>query len=327
MTAAPIDTERASLDDAGLRDVARQVLRLRGIATERYGMHTWIPAGARKSRRRLFVRIDIGDRPVGVAKVPLSDADAKVGFEFDVLTALGEVGFDRPVPLGRIGTDGFAMTYVDGVDLPAAPGLTDSAGSCWRVLRPAVLAVAALHTMAPDPAAPELTAVEAAAQYVREPLFGVAHADAALRVALLARTHGDLGPWNMRYEPESGGVRILDFEDYRPAGVAGMDIVNLLVTCALVVFPDYPQRGFDWLYERVFSDAHWFREVLGRGLRLYAARTGVRPSAVADLLPLTCQWLIERIEAEGRDTSGMFYRPFADRYLDHRPTWVRSLDD
>ncbi|MGI5506233.1 phosphotransferase family protein [Lentzea sp. CA-135723] len=318
------------LDPLAVDAVVREVLRLHeertGTDAGAVDFTTWIPAGARKSRRRLFVRVDVDGAPVGVAKVPLAAHDPKVAFEYQVLQGLGpEIPFDHPLPLGRL-PHGFVMTHLPGVDLPSAPGLTDGPDECWRVLRPVVESIAALHLAPADPAAVAMTPEQAAAQYVRRPFTGVQHADDALRGALLARTHGDLGPWNVRYEPETGRVRILDFEDYRPLGVAGIDLVNMLVTCALPVFPDYGARGFDWLYEQVFESDHWFRDVVATGLRHYARLTDQSAAGVADLTPLMCQWLIERITAEGRDTSHMFYRTFADRYLGHRPAWVRSLD-
>ena len=43
--------------------------------------------------------------------------------------------------------------------------------------------------------------------------------------------------------------------------------------------------------------------MLLRGVRHYAEATAQPAASVLDLLPLTCQWLIERIEAEGRETA------------------------
>ncbi|GGP76122.1 hypothetical protein GCM10010185_57220 [Saccharothrix coeruleofusca] len=316
-----------------VEDIAWRVLRAHLRSTgalapdeAAVNVHTWIPAGARKVRRRMFIQVDVHGVPVGVAKVPLSEHDPKLAFEFDVLRRLAP-GFPlaHPQPLERVGA-GFCMTHLAGLDLPAVPGLASGPQEFWRVLRPVVDTVAALH-LAQDEAGTAMSPEQAAAQYVRRPLFGVEHADRALRRARLGPTHGDLGPWNVRYDPEHAAVRILDFEDYRPVGVTGMDVLNLLVTCALVVFPDYRERGFDWLYEQVFNGDHWFPAALATGIRHYAAATGQSAAAVCDLTPLMCQWLIERITAEGRDTTGMFYRTFADRYLSSRPTWVGSLDD
>ncbi|MFJ9646437.1 hypothetical protein [Streptomyces sp. NPDC101206] len=280
---------------------------------------TWTPAGARKIRRRTFVQLDVDDVPVAVAKVPLSVTDPKLARELEVLR-----GFPAPAPLGSpVPLDalcgGFTMTHLPGTDLPTAVAGTDGPHTLWQVLRPAVERVAELHLSGKrGPAAPE-RALETAAAYVREPEFGVPYADEALRTALLAPTHGDLGPWNVRYDVRDGSARVLDFEDFRATGIAAMDIVNLLVTTALPVFPDYPEHGFDWLYDQVFASNHWFRSVLEQGLDHYATLTGQHPGRVLDLLPFTCQWLIERIEAEGRDTSGLFYRTFVERYLERRP--------
>lgn len=325
-----IGTETGDRIEVGA--VAQEVLALHLERTGRpappernIAVRHWIPAGARKTRRRLFVRVDVGGVPVGVAKVPLAAQDPKLTHEFTVLTGLpAAFPLARPGPLGRLGA-GFAMTYLDGVDLPAVGQLTAGPEEFWHVMRPVVDGVAALH-LTTAAGAPHLTPEQAAAQYVRRPWTGAEHTDNALRRALLAPTHGDLGPWNVRYEPGRGTVRLLDFEDYKPLGIAAVDVLNLLVTSGLLVFPDYREHGFDWLYDRVFESDHWFCGALARGLAHYAAATGQRTADVADLTPLMCQWLIERITAEGRDTSGMFYRTFADRYLSGRPAWVRSAD-
>nr|QCX41913.1 Mhr7 [Streptomyces miharaensis]QHD26317.1 hypothetical protein [Streptomyces miharaensis] len=288
-------------------------------APDRVRSTTWTPAGARKIRRRTFVQLDIDGVPVAVAKVPLSTTDPKLARELEILR-----GFPAPAPLGSpVPLDalcgGFTMSHLPGVDLPTAVTGADGPDVLWQVLRPAVERVAELHLSADRvPSGPE-RALETAAAYVRNPEFGVEHADQALRTALLAPTHGDLGPWNVRYDARDGSARVLDFEDYRATGIAAMDVVNLLVTTALPVFPDYPEHGFDWLYDQVFRTDHWFRSVLERGLAHYGSLTGQHPGRVLDLLPFTCQWLIERIEAEGRDTSGLFYRTFVERHLERRP--------
>ncbi|NLU74411.1 hypothetical protein HCC61_17275 [Streptomyces sp. HNM0575] len=299
-------------------------------APERVAVRSWTPNSARKVRRRIFVQVDVDERPFAVAKIPLTSQDPKPARELEVLRGFGgspPMGSARPMDALW---GGFSMSHVPGVDLPSAVDPAAGPDALWRLLRPAVDHIVELHrTPPPWPEAPDAPRgpVEAAAQYVREPLFGVAHADEALRRALLAQTHGDLGPWNVRSEPEAERARVLDFEDYRERGVAAMDVVNLLVTCALPVFPDYPERGFDWLYERVFSGDHWFSSVLLRGIAHYARGTAQAAAPVLDLLPLTCQWLIERIEAEGRQTAHLFYAPFRDHYLDRRPSLVGSLDD
>ncbi|MCY0941022.1 MULTISPECIES: phosphotransferase [Streptomyces] len=286
---------------------------------DRVRSSTWTPAGARKVRRRTFVQLDIDGVPVAVAKVPLSTTDPKLARELEILR-----GFPVPAPLGSpVPLDalcgGFTMTHLPGIDLPTAVAGATGPDALWQVLRPAVERVVELHLSGErTPGTPE-RALETAAAYVRDPEFGVPYADEALRTALLAPTHGDLGPWNVRYDARDGSARVLDFEDYRATGIAAMDVVNLLVTTALPVFPDYPEHGFDWLYDQVFSSDHWFRSVLERGLDHYATLTGQHPGRVLDLLPFTCQWLIERIEAEGRDTSRLFYRTFVERYLERRP--------
>ncbi|MGK3108743.1 phosphotransferase [Streptomyces sp. WAC05858] len=290
------------------------------VSPERVTTSTWTPASARKVRRRTFVRLDIDGEAVAVAKIPLSHSDPKLAGEFEVLRSFRPPSpLGCPAPLDALG-GGFTMSYLPGVDLPTAVTGVDTPDGLWQVLRPAVDRVVELHRSHPAVSSTPELALETAATYVRTPEFGVQQADEALRTALLAPTHGDLGPWNVRCDPRDGTARVLDFEDYRATGIAAMDVVNLLITTALAVFPDYQERGFDWLYDQVFDGEHWFGAVLARGLDHYAAHTGQRPGRVLDLLPFTCQWLIERIEAEGRDTSRLFYRPFRERYLERRPT-------
>ncbi|MET9503577.1 phosphotransferase [Streptomyces sp. NPDC006622] len=290
------------------------------VSPERVDTSTWTPASARKSRRRTFVRLDIDGEAVAVAKIPLSHSDPKLAGELRVLRSFRPPSpLGCPVPLDAM-AGGFTMSYLPGVDLPAAAAAADTPDDLWRVLRPAVDRVVELHRSSPAVSTTPELALETAAHYVRTPEFGVQYADEALRSALLAPTHGDLGPWNVRCDPRDGTARVLDFEDYRTTGIAAMDVVNLLVTTALAVFPGYQERGFDWLYDQVFGGAHWFGSVLARGLDHYGAHTRQRPDRVLDLLPFTCQWLIERIEAEGRDTSRLFYRTFLERYLERRPT-------
>jgi hypothetical protein len=329
VTAAADLAERTVGTDEIVRPMLAAHLARTGQAEpspERLSTSTWTPASARKVRRRTFVRLDIDGEPVAVAKIPLSKSDPKLAREFEVLRS-----FPTPSPLGCPAPldalcGGFTMSYLPGVDLPTAVTGADTPDELWRVLRPAVDRVVELHRSGPSVTTTPELALETAAHYVRNPEFGVRHADEALRTALLAPTHGDLGPWNVRCDPRDGTARVLDFEDYRATGIAAMDVVNLLITTALAVFPEYPERGFDWLYDRVFGGDHWFGSVLARGLGHYGTRTGQRPDRVLDLLPFTCQWLIERIEAEGRDTSSLFYRPFIERYLERRPTVHGSND-
>lgn len=330
MSSTPLGERIVDVSAATARLLADHATRLGSPppAVDRVRVYTWSPASARKSRRRLFVRVDVDAEPVAVAKLPLSEDDLKLCHEFAVLSSLPDgLGFDRPRPLAEI-DGGFSMTYLPGIDLPAAPGLVDGPEQAWKVLAPVLDAVAALHRVPIPEGVGGLTndQVAVAAQYMRSPLTGVPHADRALRAALIAPTHGDLGPWNVRYNLDDDTVCVLDFEDYRPAGIAGIDVVNLLVTMALPVFPDYRKRGFNWLYDQVFVRNTWFRDVVARGVLRYAERTEQRAGDVLDLTPLMCRWLIERIESEGRDSSGLFYRTFTERYLAARPDWIGRLD-
>jgi Phosphotransferase enzyme family len=294
------------------------------LCTRTARVEVWTPNSARRTRRRFFLRLDVGGVPRLVAKVPLVGSDPKLRREATVLGLLDE---DLPVHRPRLVApleDGFVMTYLPGSDLPDVLDGPLTAERLSRVLSPVVDAVADLHltsTIGSDRGRGRVAAL----QYVTDPPTGQPHLDEALDAALVAPTHGDLGPWNVRFEPASGRVLILDWEDYRPAGIAALDVLNLLLTCGLLAFPDYRSRGFDWLYGQMFLSANWWRGVLVQCVMRYCARTGQDPRQIFDLTPLFCLWLITRIEAEGRDSGSLFYGTFLRRYLDGRPAWVAAL--
>jgi hypothetical protein len=308
-----------------VQDVADRVLGMLPLVPRRADVTvcTMTSASVRRRRRRLIVLVDVVGGPAAVAKLPLSRHDPKLAYEYEVLSRFPS-RFPVPAVLGRIG-NGFAMSYLPGVDLPDVPGLAVDRNKLRTVLGRTVDRMADLHRLPVEEASARTDPHEAAAQYVPDPWFGVPYADRALERALVAPTHGDLGPWNVRVDGPV--VRVLDLEDYRPAGIAAMDVLNLVLTCALTVFPEYPRHGFDWLYDRAFGPDHWFRDIMIDAVRRYAGSSGQRASQILDLTPLTCLWLIERVVAQGRDASQMFYRTFAERYLDRRPTWVGDLDD
>jgi hypothetical protein len=61
------------------------------------------------------------------------------------------------------------------------------------------------------------------------------------------------------------------------------------------------------------------------GVERYASLTGQRAGDVLDLTPFTCRWLAERVNADGRDASIMFYNCFAARYTERRPEWAAHV--
>ncbi|RUU32396.1 hypothetical protein [Mesorhizobium sp. M6A.T.Ce.TU.016.01.1.1] len=285
---------------------------------------SWTPVGARTKKKRRFTLLARDGEPKLVSKSALDADDGKVAGEFDKLTSGSlppTIEYARPV--ARTET-GFIMTYVPAADLPDA--LLES-GNFAALLERTVDLVAQMHNHGavrlPDPE----RRWTVARQYVSEPCTARSEFRAAIEGALLGPTQGDLAPWNLRHDPSTGKISIIDWEDYRPLGIAAMDIINLLVTLGLVVFPEYRERGHDWLYNQVLESEHWYALLLRRLVVRYAERVGTPPRLVIDLLPFHCQWLIARINAEGRDHAPLYYRHFFDRYTKMAPRWVEELAD
>ncbi|WP_020123042.1 phosphotransferase [Streptomyces canus] len=318
---ARIDT-RARIDLMAVHE------RHSGVVEEdRITFTSWTPVGARKIKKRRFTALALDGRPVLVSKSALDDDDAKVAAEWHKLGRLAlpaTVDWAKPVEQTE---DGFIMTYAASEDLPTALMGTGDRETFAALLTRTVDLVADMHLRGAvthnDPAA----RWAAARQYVADPLVSSPALRAALEHALVGPTHGDLAPWNLRYDAETDRVSIIDWEDYRPLGVAGMDLLNLLVTLGLVVFPEYRERGVDWLYDQVLESDHWYALLLRDLLVRYAERTGQLPRRVVDLLPLFCQWLIARISNEGRDPSPLYYGHFIARYTASAPQWVKELPD
>lgn len=285
---------------------------------------SWTPVGARRIKQRRFTLLARNGEPLLVAKSALDHDDAKVSGEYDRLVGARlpvTVRFARPVAR----TDsGFIMTYAPAADLPDALLECDDFSA---LLARTVDLVAGMHRRtAKRPTDPERNWA-VARQYVSDPCAARPALRAAIEGALVGPTHGDLAPWNVRHDPATGSLTIIDWEDYRPAGIAAMDVVNLLVTLGLVVFPDYRERGHDWLYDQVLDSDHWYALLLRNLVIRYARRTGTSPRQVIDLLPFHCQWLTARISAEGRDPTPLYYGSFLARYADRAPRWVEELAD
>ncbi|GAA3440206.1 phosphotransferase [Kutzneria kofuensis] len=305
------------------RQVDEQAVRLLSAAFDGTGaavsFRSWTPVGARKIRKRRFTMLVADGTPALVCKTALDIDDAKVGAEATKLDTL-----DLPASLTRARVlsrheGGFVMTYVPALDLPDALA-GRSQESFATLLGRAVELVAALHRHSRvDGDVTRRRAV--AGQYVAEELLHRPELRAAVDVAVLAATHGDLAPWNVRHDPETDRLSLIDWEDYRHCGIAGIDIVNLLTTLGLVVFPEYRTRGLDWLYDQIFGGSHWYSRLVHDLIVRYATATGQAPGAVLDLLPFHCAWMTTRITAEGRDPSQLYYATFLRRYVSQPPGW------
>lgn len=262
----------------------------------------WIPRSERRHRQRLFVGVAVAGVPRFVAKVALDPEDAKVSGEWANLMALRS-RIDVPAPVGPI-ERGFVVGHVGIGDLPTA--LSEASDDRWHVLlRRSVEMAAKVHESTPvgSPgedtkelsALPEVT-LAAAARGRRGPV------------------HGDLGPWNVQVD-EAGGTRLLDWEDYQPDELVALDVLNLVLTAGLIAYPAYRERGFEWLFDRMYGDEGTYQSAVREALHRYGELTGEEPERVLALTPLFCAAMERRIEAEGRPTGHLFFGPLRRRFV------------
>lgn len=290
--------------------------RLDGPACGPVEFRSWIPRSERTKRQRLFVQSSIGGQSRYVAKVPLDPDDTQADREWRMLSGLSGTPVLRPRPIRRLGM-GFVMSYVPWMDFPDVMAATDT--QLWpALLRTAVAAAASLHTSLPAPVAADPVTIAAA--YLPGGAAVPQVTQDWLERAAVAPTHGDLGPWNLRVD-RSGAVALIDWEDYRPAGLPALDVLNLVITAALIAFPDYRDRGFCWLYDRVFHGRNAFRAAATEAFRQYAALTGRDVESIVGLTPVFCRWMIRRIQDQGRPTSHLFFAPFAEYFEAETPGW------
>lgn len=318
MTTVALDdtrhTTRAEEIAADLADLHR---RADGTDDTRLTFQAWIPRSARKQCLRLFVQSSVDGTPRHVAKVPLDPDDAMVAREWSVLTSLDDLGLPRPTPVAALG-NGFVMSYVPARDFPDVMRATPPQG--WPELLGRALELAASLRLSGGRRVGGSPA-EVAAGYLPG-LSGIGETTLRhLERAAVGPAHGDLGPWNLRVA-DDGRIGLIDWEDYRPVGVPGLDALNVVWTAALLAFPRYEELGYDWLFDRVFHEDNAFRTAADHALRRYAALTGDDVENLVRLTPLFCRWMIRRIEDQGRPAGHLFYGPFADRFEAENPRWT-----
>jgi len=310
-----MDQVRAALADLCARD---------GIAEEALEFRAWIPDSARKKRRRLFVSGGTGQHPLYVAKMPLDPQDTMVVKERGILGAPAPEGMTRPVLVSSLG-DGFVMDWVPEQDFPQAFG---NGGPD----RPRTLLEQAVDLMLPLHTGPGAAGTADATPLAKEYLGNLLDHAGPAALDELTRTwtgpsHGDLGPWNIRWDPADGRLSLIDWEDYHDEGITAIDLLNTMLTSALVMFPQYRERGFSWLGDQMFVLDGPYRAAARSALRRYASGTGQSAAGVARLIPICCLWLHRRIEKQGRRADHLFYRPLAEYFLREEPWWIGALDD
>jgi hypothetical protein len=306
-----------------LSDTHQRVTGVRG--DDDVSFRSWTPVSARTTRRRRFTALQSGGRTLLVSKSAYDEDDHKVAGEWNKLSRISlPPRLDHTRAVAR--TDhGFVMAYVPGVDLPDVLVASGDARKFATLLGRTIDLLAGMHLHAAVPTSDARMQWSVAEQYVPEPADARSALIAAVENALVGPTHGDLAPWNVRYDEATDRITLIDWEDYRPIGISGIDVINLLVTFGLVVFPEYRERGFEWLYGQVLEGDHWYAILLRRLVMRYAALVGTSPRLVIDLLPFFCQWLIARISSDGRDPAPLYYGYFLTRYVESAPQWVAEL--
>lgn len=287
-------------------------------------VEAWRPQGARKERARQFATFFVGDQPLYVAKLPTSRYDSKVSHEYQILQRLQTHGVNVADPLQEIG-DGFVMRHLPGRDLPEV--LSTAKEDVWFSLVNQVIdRLASLHRsfLGQRENCQRDVVVR---EYVGNWEPPDQNTRRALAVAQVGGTHGDLGPWNIRYDELTGQVAFLDWEDHREVGLPALDVLNFVATLPLLLTPDYRTIGFQRLYELSFAQTGRFGHLAAAGLNRYAISMGIRARDVLALLPLYCEAMNQRLRDEGRSTEGFFYTPFRDLFVLEEVAWLDTLEE
>jgi hypothetical protein len=302
----------------------KQLAKPDGESSDSITYRSWTSSGVRTTKQRRFTVMLVNNVPRFVSKVSLDPTDDKVVREGIILAQLSLPASLRCPHLAAFIEGGFIMSYLPTMDLPNV--LTEHTSAKLTSLVDRTISIMADMHVRNATTEPGLNLRRhAVGKYVDNPYTDEKRFRTALSKALIGPTHGDLAPWNIRYDPDSDDIGVLDWEDYQSFGVPAVDIINLLLTLGLVVFPSFQQNGFDWLFQQVLNSSHWYALFLRDAIRNYAHLTSQEPRLVIDLLPLFCQWLSARIEREGRDTRGLYYGRFFTLYTQDPPTWADDL--
>jgi hypothetical protein len=288
---------------------------------------SWTPAGMRTIRKRRFTALSVDGVPTLVSKVALDDEDVKVAREWEILTSLHLPNqISTSVPVAETPT-GFIMGWAAGRDLPDALRPFIGTDTGVRLLEQTIDLISSMHLMSATHNPSREEADAAAAQYIDLKDLQRIGLSESVHGALVGPTHGDLAPWNIRYDDKTDSFTFIDWEDFRPAGIASMDVLNVLITLSLAIYPDYKDHGFDWLYEKLFESDDWYALQLPSLIQRYARAIGKSERSVMNLVPFFCLWLPARLRAEGRDPAGLYYDRFSERYRTTPPQWVKDLPD
>lgn len=295
----------------------------RGLRRQVVRLETWQPDSARKNRVRQFITLSLDDEPHYMGKIPLSPEDGKVAREYEILRGLRGRGSPIVEPLEPVAR-GFVMRYCAGVDFPHAVDAADAPDRWLPLVEQVIDKMAAFHSECLAPAggaAPEA----AAREYVDD--WQPAHEATrrALASAQVGAAHGDLGPWNIRYDRRADKVSFIDWEDFRARGLPALDALNFLFTLPLLLHPDYRVIGFGRLHELCFGRRGPFGLIAARGLSRYAAAMKVSALDLVALLPLYYEAMTVRIRREGRPVEHLFYIPFQQRFSMDGIAWLDQL--
>lgn len=277
---------------------------------DRLTFEHWVPRSERKQRQRLFVASVLDGAPRYVAKVALDPEDAMVGREWRILRALHEGATTVPSPVAAL-ERGFAMASVGSRDLPDA--LRDADPATWRRLLVRGAEIGARVHLSDERAVGDTTAPPTAPLESGHDLPG--ETVEALARARVGAVHGDMGPWNFRVA-DDGALSLIDWEDYAPRGICALDVLNLLLTASLVAYPEYRERGFDWLFGRLYDGDDPYHDAVRAALSRYEEVTGEAPATVLALTPVFCGAMIRRIRAQGRPVDHLFFGPLAAYFAD-----------
>jgi aminoglycoside phosphotransferase (APT) family kinase protein len=296
----------------------------RNLQNQSLRLETWQPNNSRKNRVRQFITLRLDEEPLYIAKIPLSPEDHKVAREYEILEQLKELNAPTTQPLHPVAR-GFIMRYLGSEDFPQVLSVNDNLDKWLELVTGIVDAIIAFQSKLLIPETgikPEI----AAQAYVDDwqPSDDVTRQ--SLAVARVGAAHGDLGPWNVRYDRQTKTIGIIDWEDFRPHGLPALDILNFVFTLPLLIYPDYRQIGFERLHELTFHQLGLFSHVATRGLNRYARAMKVRTLDLVALLPLYYQAMIVRIRRENRPVHNLFYTPFQQLFSMERIVWLSLLE-